>query len=323
MWHAATCLPPPLFPFRATLYQVYRRRGGRAPKVHQLKQSTHTSITATICANGRALALIVVTKAETLGVHNVSTDDETIFGVSSNGWPTKQHLHAWKDMFIADMKDKGDTQRLVFCDGHRDHFDEAFIYDLIAANIHLIIIPPGCTHVLQPLDRLFFGPIKMRARALAKAALKRLDVKFFRRAMEYDLLGGSYDLASLIKKAFVAAGMFPFTESKFTDATFAAADDILGTSKATALKSLSAEQESALRASMLERVSPATEAALKKAREKAEPYLQGTLLITGNKFWERKRALEAGKKAKAPEGSFEKAMMKTKEWAAAEKKMWE
>ena len=112
------------------------------------------SITATIFVSGRALPLIIVTQGEILGDHNVTAFDDTIFMTRPNGWADKSVWLRWSDMMVADMKSCGQTERVVFANGHCDHECVVVIENFIAAGIHLILLPPNCTHMMQPLDFL-------------------------------------------------------------------------------------------------------------------------------------------------------------------------
>jgi hypothetical protein len=49
---------------------------------------------------------------------------------------------------------------MLICDGHGSHATTEFMWAAFCANIHLVFLPPHCSHVLQPLDVNFFGILK-------------------------------------------------------------------------------------------------------------------------------------------------------------------
>ena len=59
-------------------------------------------------------------------------------------------------------------------DGHSSHMTANFIAFCMQTSIDLLILPPHCSHVLQPLDLSLFAPLK-RALAEETDAICRLD----------------------------------------------------------------------------------------------------------------------------------------------------
>src|SRR5207237_10091341 len=59
-------------------------------------------------------------------------------------------------------------------DGHGSHMTAKFVKFAMDHSIDLMIFPPHCTHVLQPLDICLFGPLK-RPLAMETDAITRLS----------------------------------------------------------------------------------------------------------------------------------------------------
>ena len=65
-------------------------------------------------------------------------------------------------------------------DGHSSHITARFIGFCIDKAIDLLIMPPHCSHILQPLDVSVFASFK-RALATETDALSRLDIRRLQR----------------------------------------------------------------------------------------------------------------------------------------------
>src|SRR5436190_17682455 len=48
----------------------------------------------------------------------------------------------------------------LICDDHDSHISGRFIHHCFQHDIVLILLPPHCSHLLQPLDVCIFGPLK-------------------------------------------------------------------------------------------------------------------------------------------------------------------
>ena len=68
------------------------------------------------------------------------------------------------------------TRRLLIMDGHSSHITANVIAFCMQRAIDLMILPPHCSHILQPLDVGVFAPLK-RALASETDAALRLDTR--------------------------------------------------------------------------------------------------------------------------------------------------
>ncbi|EDN97658.1 hypothetical protein SS1G_12512 [Sclerotinia sclerotiorum 1980 UF-70] len=117
---------------------------------------------------------------------------------------TPENIQAWFDMFricfierkyelddIYNMdetgfgvekskKVSGDRPRLLIMDGHSNHITSSFIAFYIEKEIDLLILPPHCSHLLQPLNIAVYGPIK-RYHTLKVDQYSRIGVKRIQR----------------------------------------------------------------------------------------------------------------------------------------------
>ncbi|RAL68067.1 hypothetical protein DID88_008789 [Monilinia fructigena] len=105
------------------------------------------------------------------------------FSTSTNGWTSNSHGLEWlKRVFEPESKKvSGDRPRLLIMDGHSSHITGSFIAFCIEKDIDLLILPPHCSHLLQPLDIAVYGPMK-RYHALEVDRYSRAGVKRIQRA---------------------------------------------------------------------------------------------------------------------------------------------
>ncbi|RAL58500.1 hypothetical protein DID88_004004 [Monilinia fructigena] len=123
-------------------------------------------ITAFECVNaaGKALSPMVIFKAQNTNSAWIPKDTPQSwqFSTSTNGWTSNSHGLEWlKRVFEPESKKvSGDRPRLLIMDGHSSHITGSFIAFCIEKDIDLLILPPHCSHLLQPLDIAVYGPMK-------------------------------------------------------------------------------------------------------------------------------------------------------------------
>lgn len=83
-----------------------------------------------------------------------------LYTTSDNGWTNNSiGLHWLDEVFLPETQD-GDEYRILLLDGHASHISIEFMWKSYQNNVLLIFLPPHSTHILQPLDRSCFSPIK-------------------------------------------------------------------------------------------------------------------------------------------------------------------
>ncbi|RAL68240.1 hypothetical protein DID88_008942 [Monilinia fructigena] len=143
------------------------------------------------------------------------------FSTSTNGWTSNSHGLEWlKRVFEPESKKvSGDRPRLLIMDGHSSHITGSFIAFCIEKDIDLLILPPHCSHLLQPLDIAVYGPMK-RYHALEVDRYSRAGVKRIQRAEWVELFQNIRKKAlnsSNIKAGWRGAGLVPFAPRKVLD----------------------------------------------------------------------------------------------------------
>lgn len=88
-----------------------------------------------------------------------------VYTTSENGWTSNRVAMGWlNDIFMPETQRSPTVPRLLLMDGHDSHVDIAFQYACRMVEIHVVILPPHLSHVLQPLDLAVFSPLKNRYR---------------------------------------------------------------------------------------------------------------------------------------------------------------
>jgi hypothetical protein len=93
--------------------------------------------------------------------------EKWFFSANTKGWTSNLHGLEWlKRVFepLTPTKANGEY-RLLISDGHDSHISGSFIAHCLQNRIILFVLPPYMSHLLQPLDVAFFGPLKKRLTA--------------------------------------------------------------------------------------------------------------------------------------------------------------
>ena len=86
---------------------------------------------------------------------------------SPNGWTDCDLFVKWLQHFVSITNASTDNPQVIILDGHNSHtFLEAIMF-AVEHGIHLITLPPHCTHTMQPLDRTYFKALTANYNAAA------------------------------------------------------------------------------------------------------------------------------------------------------------
>ena len=131
-------------------------------KVHGLSTGNKSQITIVGCGNaaGQTLPPMVIFKGERFN-HEWSVGEvpDTLYGMSENGWIDQELFFYWfGNIFLKRIPSQRPV--ILLCDGHSSHYTPEVITRAATHGVVLFCIPPNTTHVSQPLDVSFFGPLK-------------------------------------------------------------------------------------------------------------------------------------------------------------------
>ena len=131
-------------------------------KVRYRTSGKKQQITVIDCGNatGQAMPPFIIFAAKQ--VNPLWTQDEVVgsrYAVSDNGWITQELFFYWLEKHFL-QNAVAYRPILLLLDGHSSHFELKTIQLARQNNVIMFCLPPHTTHVCQPLDCSFFGPLK-------------------------------------------------------------------------------------------------------------------------------------------------------------------
>src|SRR6218665_1394263 len=160
----------------------------------------------------------------------------------------------WLVHFIERTKTSMEQPCILIVDGHNSHKTLEAVELARGNGITMIILPPHCTHKMQPLDGTFFKSLKANYN---RAADNFMTTNVGKRITFYemaDIFGKAYGISATVEKAvkgFETTGIWPFGDNKFGEEDFAAADmtdEPLPAAVSGGIESLSGNEELGLEA---------------------------------------------------------------------------
>lgn len=148
------------------------KRGVKYPE--RIKDSTKSAISVMFCgsASGDMLPAYVVYKAE--NIWNTWTEGGpkgTRYNRSRSGWFDACCFNDWFEMlFIPHVKTLS-GKKVVISDNLSSHFTSTVLRLAAQHEILFVCLPPNATHLLQPLDVAFYGPLKRHWRKVCTVCL--------------------------------------------------------------------------------------------------------------------------------------------------------
>ena len=313
-------------------------RGGPAPKVQGRSKLEHVGVTTTVTATGELLPTVVTHRGKEESAEKKEMSPFANFLFNRNGWPDEASWLAWSNVIIEYM-DNNDLEDLyVFADGDPLHYDPVVIEKFAHRRVYLIILPPGCTAYLQPLDVGFFGPLKVAIYALAEKKHETVTaanfIKYFD-AVTRNADGSTQERwAHVIRRSFEKSGLFPVNRVAIPESAFGPSDAVLGLTPATYTPpKITPEIEAKLSAAIRAEISkPSLDYLARRAKEsaKAAGYLAGEHVLSGEaaclaglrkeKDAADKKAAVASRKLERKENALAKIASKAAAAAAREAK---
>jgi hypothetical protein len=117
-----------------------------------------------INAAGEALAPLLIFKGQDINTRwiNEQSPQGWHYATSQNGWTSNDLGLAWLTRVFEPLtrEKAAGRQRLLIADGHGSHIRGDFIAYCMENKIDLLILPPHCSHILQPLNVGVFAAFK-------------------------------------------------------------------------------------------------------------------------------------------------------------------
>ena len=206
--------------------KVIARRGQR--QVGKITSGEKGKTVTAICAMNATGSYI----PPTLIFPRINMNDRLLCGAppqtlglaSKSGWVDSVLFKKWFDHFMRFAKATADDPHLLLLDGHVSHKSLPLIESARQNGVILVCFPPHTTHALQPLDCVFFGPLK----------------RYYHEACENFMLHNAgkritnYDISTIFNTAYVSAatldkcvtgfnctGIYPFNRNRIPDYRYA------------------------------------------------------------------------------------------------------
>lgn len=148
----------------------------------------------------------------------------TKFNCNPSGYMTSEIFPDWFDHFIENTNPSETNPALLIIDGHSSHKGLAFGEKALANFVDVIVLPPHCSHKMQPLDVAFMGPFKSYYASASENFMRKFPGKAITLYDVAELMGVAYlkaASAEVAENGFRKSGIWPFNRNVFSDEDFA------------------------------------------------------------------------------------------------------
>lgn len=200
-------------PLNPKSLKVVDKVGSKNPSYLSGDSKSQITVMACTCAAGYAIPPLVI--FDRLSLNEAMTKGEvpgTIYGLSHNGWITREIFRQWFDHFILSIPSARPI--ILMLDGHSAHYCPETISMAAEQQIILCALPPHTTHITQPLDRGCFAPLKVAWRDICHKFCARHPGRTVSRFDFCELFAKAWFKAfsmTNIINSFEATGICPFS----------------------------------------------------------------------------------------------------------------
>ena len=187
-------------------------------------------MTAVICASSSGqfvppmLIFPRVRGKPELGEH---TPPGTLLQYHPSGWMQMHLFTEWFKHFLKHTKPSQSDPAILILDGHATHTRNIDVVDMARENhVHIIVLPPHCTHRMQPLDVAVMGPLSTYYSKEVENYIFNHPGRTVTQFQVGELFGRAYLKAATPSNAlsgFRKCGIAPFNDGVFTEHDFLAA----------------------------------------------------------------------------------------------------
>ena len=178
--------------------------------------NTKSQITVLACANatGHAVPPFVVYDRKSLNPKLTSGEvPGSLYGLSPTGWIDRSLFNDWFfDHFLTNIPAARPV--LLLMDGHSAHYCPEVIRAAAAEKVVLFTLPPHTTHLLQPLDKGCFAPLKAEWRKCCQEFFAKNPGQVISRYDFNDIFRevwmNGMSMQNIIS-AFKTTGVYPFS----------------------------------------------------------------------------------------------------------------
>ena len=136
---------------------------------------------------------------------------------------TSENFLDFMKHFVSYVKPTLDDKILLLLDNHQSHINLEVIDYAKKNGVVILSFPPHCSHKLQPLDRIVYGPFKRYYNNACNSWMQENPGKTISIYEIVDMVGRAFPRAMTptnIHSGFRVSGIFPFDRDIFSDEEF-------------------------------------------------------------------------------------------------------
>ena len=196
--------------------KVVVEKGQKHPRTVTTGNKKQITVMACASAAGRAIPPLVIFRRKSLNGALIEGEvPGTMYGLGGRGWIDSEIFHDWfKFHFL--LHAPAVRPLLLLLDGHSSHFHPGSIELAARDRVIIFCLPPNTTHLLQPLDKGVFGPLKTHWNLACHDFMRKNPGQVI---TEYSFMKVFYEAfydattPRNITSAFRTTGIFPFNRS--------------------------------------------------------------------------------------------------------------
>lgn len=193
------------------------------------ERGTNTTVMCCFSASGNYIPPMFIFKRQRMTpLLQKGGPQQAIYCCSKSGWITEDLFVTWLQHFQKITKCSMSDPVLLILDNHSSHASLQ-AYEFCKFNgIHMLSLPPHTSHRIQPLDVVFYGPLK---KAINREIDLHMKTRQYERVTQYDLAAifkAAYGRVASVEKAekgFQCTGIYPFNPNVFSEEDFVPCED--------------------------------------------------------------------------------------------------
>jgi hypothetical protein len=161
-------------------FYTWARRGAQAVQIHVADNDNQSyTVMVAVTMDGRKLPLFIIIQGKTVRCEwglELDADGPDASAHSTTGWMTVKTMLLWLHVIRSHRSADGHDIHLIL-DCYAVHRCDAVRERAETLRIHLHVIRPGPTDVMQPLDRIVFGALQAEYCAIYRGGMAHQEDK--------------------------------------------------------------------------------------------------------------------------------------------------